>query len=74
MTYDDPERKKYTGPPEDADPAEKGQPQHPLASEEEKKRVRRLKSEEEMSEGKDHEYHVGEPSRHSPEQGGSPHG
>ncbi len=74
MTYDDPEQKKYTGPPEDADPAEKGQPQHPLASEDEKERVRRLKSEEEMSEGKDYEYHVGEPSRHSPEQGGSPHG
>jgi hypothetical protein len=74
MTYDDPEAKKYTGPPEGADPKKKGMPQHPLASEHEAEHVQRLKSEDEMSEGEDHEYHVGDTRRRTPEDGGSPHG
>jgi len=70
MTHDDPEAKKDTGPPKGAGPQDTGQPQHPLASE----HTRRFKSENEMSEGKDHEYHVGETRRRNPEEGGSPHG
>ncbi len=59
MTSQDPEERKLTHAPEGADPSNNGQPQTPGATAYERDQLKRLKTEEEMSEGKDYPLKVG---------------